>query len=82
MDPVKAQWEAETLKRALSSYSGFCELTGLDKVQRYITSRRVHEIKDWGSFELDSEGLLLQSDLDERQTVRTLCYTYQKMACI
>ncbi|TDZ28348.1 Protein MSN5 [Colletotrichum trifolii] len=68
--PVKAQWENGDLKTALSSYSGFCELMGLDRAKQYLTSHRVHEVNDWGSCELDAEGLALQSELEERQKVR------------
>ena len=65
---MKAQWKNESLKQALSSYSGFCELIRLDKAQNYLARSRVHEA-DWGSVELDAEGLALQSELEERQTV-------------
>lgn len=69
VEPVKAQWRDEGLKRALSSYQGFCEMTGLDKAQRYLANRRVDQISDWGSVELDAEGLALQAELEERQQV-------------
>lgn len=68
-DPVKALWNDDGLKQALSSYAGFCELLGLDRAQRYIAQRRIHEIRDWGSVDLDAEGLALQDDLEERQAV-------------
>lgn len=67
--PVTSSWQNQELKNALSSYSGFCELMALDKAKRYLTSHRVHEVKDWGSCELDAEGLALQSELEERQKV-------------
>lgn len=70
IEPVKNQWKNENLKQALGSYNGFCELLALDKVQKYLTQRRVHEIADWGSTELDAEGLALQAELEHRQTVR------------
>jgi exportin-5 len=53
----------------LSSYAGFCELVGLDKAQRYLAQRRIHEIADWGAAELDAEGLALQAELEQRQSV-------------
>ncbi|KAM6518115.1 karyopherin [Fusarium solani] len=66
IDPVKAQWQNENVRTALKSYSNFCELLGLDKAQNYLASRRAHEISDWGSRELDAEGLALQNELEER----------------
>ncbi|KAF3806160.1 Protein MSN5 [Colletotrichum gloeosporioides] len=70
--PVTSLWQNHELKSALSSYSGFCELMALDKAKRYLMSHRVHEVKDWGSSELDAEGLALQSELEERQKVLPL----------
>ncbi|KAM6478916.1 armadillo-type protein [Trichoderma sp. SZMC 28011] len=66
VEPVKAQWQEENIKSAVKSYSGFCELLGLDKAQAYLVSRQAHNIKDWGSTELDAEGLALQNELEER----------------
>ena len=72
MDPVKSLWNNDSLKQALGSYAGFCELVGLDRAQKYIAQRRIHEIRDWGSVDLDAEGLALQDDLENCQTVRWL----------
>ncbi|KAH8706815.1 armadillo-type protein [Ilyonectria robusta] len=66
IDPVKAQWQTENVRTALESYSNFCEMLGLDKAQAYLANRRAHEIRDWGSHELDAEGLALQAELEER----------------
>lgn len=55
----------------MKSYSGFCELLALDKAQAYLVSRQAQNIQDWGSYELDAEGLALQSELEERLKVRT-----------
>ncbi|KAH7154844.1 armadillo-type protein [Dactylonectria estremocensis] len=66
IDPVKAQWQTENVRTALKSYSSFCEVLGIDKAQAYLVSRRAHEIQDWGSRELDAEGLALQAELEER----------------
>lgn len=69
INPVKDQWKNESLKAALGSYNGFCELLGLDKVQKYLVERRVHGNADWGSTDLDAEGLALQAELEQRQSV-------------
>ncbi|EHK23256.1 uncharacterized protein TRIVIDRAFT_147266 [Trichoderma virens Gv29-8] len=66
VEPVKAQWQEENIKSAVKSYSGFCELLALDKAQAYLVSRQAHSIQDWGSCELDAEGLALQNELEER----------------
>jgi exportin-5 len=69
IEPVKAQWQSDKIKSALKSYSSFCEFLGLDKAQAYLANRRAHEIRDWGSCELDAEGLALQTELEERLKV-------------
>lgn len=46
---------------------------GLDKAQGYIIHKRMHDIQDWGSVELDDEGKALQAELEARQTVSASC---------
>ncbi|KAF3763765.1 hypothetical protein M406DRAFT_65109 [Cryphonectria parasitica EP155] len=72
VEPVKSQWRDDGLKRALESYQGFCEMIGLDKAQRYLASRGVDKIADWGAVELDAEGSTLQAELEERQQMLPL----------
>ncbi|CAK7234107.1 karyopherin [Sporothrix bragantina] len=72
LDPIKAQWRTPELERALSSYSNFTELVGLDKAQQYIARHRIDKVADWGSIELDAEGLALQADLEARQALLPL----------
>ncbi|KAF2997521.1 hypothetical protein E8E14_003090 [Neopestalotiopsis sp. 37M] len=68
VQPIKSQWRNDKLKEALASYSGFCQMMALDKAQEYLARRRVHEVADWGSMELDDEGKALQAEMEERQT--------------
>ncbi|KAK0669753.1 putative importin beta-related nuclear transport receptor [Cercophora samala] len=75
IEPVKNQWKDESLKQALGSYDGFCQLLGLDKAQRYLAQRRIHEVADWGAADLDAEGLALQAELEQRQTMLPLRMT-------
>lgn len=42
---------------------------GLGKVRDYLVSRRVHEIQEWGLYQLDAEGQAIQKELDERVKV-------------
>ena len=64
-------WRNPELGDAVSSFNGFCELLGLNKVKNYLVSRRANEIKDWGSHPLDAEGQAIQKELDERVRVST-----------
>ena len=43
---------------------------GLDKAQKYLAQRQIHQVNDWGAAELDADGLTLQNELEQRQTVR------------
>ncbi|KAI6625150.1 hypothetical protein MCOR07_003075 [Pyricularia oryzae] len=72
INPVLSQWSNPALGQALSSYSNFCESMALDKAQRYLASKEVHKIADWGAVPLDAEGLALQAELEERQTMLPL----------
>lgn len=67
--PVQQLWQDPALSEAVSSFGGFCELLGLTKVRDYLAARRVHEIRDWGSYQLDLEGQAIQKELDERVKV-------------
>ncbi|KAA8913607.1 armadillo-type protein [Sphaerosporella brunnea] len=64
--PVKQSWVDPGLTEALASFEGFCRLLGLDRVQDYLVSRRVHEMEDFSQFTLDAEGQALQSELAEK----------------
>ncbi|KAL8405067.1 hypothetical protein RB594_009812 [Gaeumannomyces avenae] len=86
INPVKALWNNEGLQQALSSYTGFCELMALDKAQQYLVRKEVHKIADWGSVQLDAEGLALQAELEERHgmlplrpTKTFLTYSVEKL---
>ncbi|KAK5653569.1 hypothetical protein OQA88_8831 [Cercophora sp. LCS_1] len=75
IDPVKDRWRDQSLQQSLSSFDGFCQIMGLDKAQAYLAQRRIHEIQDWGSTELDEVGLALQNELEQRQTMLPLRIT-------
>ena len=72
IQPVEQLWQNPELSDAISSFSGFCKLLGLDKVKDYLVSRRAHEIQDWGLHQLDAEGQAIQMELDERVRVCNL----------
>jgi exportin-5 len=67
--PVKQLWQNPELDGALSSFNGFCELLGIGKVRNYLVSRRVHEVSDWSTMQLDDEGQAMQAELNERVKV-------------
>lgn len=68
--PVQQLWQNSEMEAAIASFGGFCELLGLDKVRNYLVSRHVHQIQDWGLYQLDAEGQAIQKELDERIKVR------------
>lgn len=72
IDPVKKLWQNEGMNQALSSFSGFSNMLGLSQVRDYLVSRRVHEIEEWGMYQLDDEGRSIQKELELRLKVRHL----------
>ncbi|OAR05916.1 hypothetical protein LLEC1_04088 [Akanthomyces lecanii] len=80
IEPVKAQWQTEKIKSAVASYAGFCEQLALDKAQNYLARKQADKIQDWGSHELDAEGLTLQSEMEERIKVLPLRATKSFLA--
>lgn len=64
--PVKQGWVEPNITESLQTFQGFCGLLGLDRVQEYLTVRRVHQIPDFSKHPLDSEGQTLQNDLTEK----------------
>ncbi|GAP89848.1 putative nuclear import and export protein [Rosellinia necatrix] len=81
LDPIRDQWQDPRLKQSLNSHASFCELMGLDKAQGYVIRKRMHEIQDWGSVELDEEGKALQTELEARQTNLPLRLTKSFLTC-
>ncbi|KAI6709497.1 hypothetical protein JHW43_007995 [Diplocarpon mali] len=81
VNPVKQLWQNPELDQALNSFVGFSDLLGLSKVKDYLASRRVHEIEDWGSYQLDSEGQSIQKELEERLKALPLRTTKALLAC-
>jgi exportin-5 len=66
INPVQQLWQNTEMHQGLASFGGFCDLLGLGRVRDYLVSRRVHEVEDWGLFQLDAEGQSIQKELDER----------------
>lgn len=79
--PVKQGWSDPNLTEALRSFQGFCQLLGLDKVQEYLISRRVHEIPDFSNHPLDTEGQALQNELTEKFKVWLHHHVFKNSWC-
>lgn len=79
--PVKQLWQNPALDTAVSSFDGFNKLLGLDKVREYLVARQVHKITEWGSFNLDDEGIAIQNELSERVKALPLRATKSFLAC-
>jgi len=66
---VQQLWKNPEMDEALSTFGGFCELMGLTKIRDYLVTRRVHDVQEWGMYQLDAEGQGIQKELDERVKV-------------
>jgi len=69
INPVQQLWQNPQMDEAISSFPGFCDILGLSKIRDYLVTRRVHEIDEWGLYQLDAEGQAIQKELDERLKV-------------
>jgi len=69
INPVQQLWQNSEMDEAISSFTGFCELLGLSQVRDYLVTRHVHDIDDWGLYQLDAQGQAMQKDLEERLKV-------------
>lgn len=79
IDPVLQVWRSPELGASVSSFAGFCDLLGLNKVQNYLMSHRVNEIQNWAQYTLDADGQSIQAELEERLKV---CRSFQSgLAC-
>ncbi|EPE34431.1 ARM repeat-containing protein [Glarea lozoyensis ATCC 20868] len=81
IDPVQQLWLNPALETSISTFPGFCDLLGLNKVQQYLTSHRVHEIQNWAQYTLDPEGQAIQAELEERLKALPLRTTKSFLAC-
>ncbi|KAI1264540.1 ARM repeat-containing protein [Xylariaceae sp. FL1019] len=81
LEPINIQWREPRLKQSLASHAGFCELMALDKAQEYVARKRLDQISDWGSVELDEEGQALQAELEARQGALPLRLTKSFLTC-
>jgi exportin-5 len=66
LSPIRSAWQNPQLAQSLSSYSGFCQMMNLDRVQEYLVSRRVMDYEDWSQCPLDAEGQALQASLNDK----------------
>lgn len=79
--PLTNAWGSAELTNSLSGFNSFCTLLGLDKVQEYMITNRVHEIKDFSGHQLDHHALALQADLQEKFRVLPIRSTKAFITC-
>ncbi|RPB21450.1 hypothetical protein L211DRAFT_435819 [Terfezia boudieri ATCC MYA-4762] len=79
--PLTSAWGSAELTNSLSRFDSFCALLGLDKVQEYMITNRVHEIKDFSAHQLEQHALALQADLQEKFRVLPIRSTKAFITC-
>jgi hypothetical protein len=86
MEPVRTAWQNEEFRSMSSSFNGFCELLGLEKVGPYMQSKQAAGIEDWSAVPLDTVGKDIQGELARRFQVCTprdfvyMLFSYLKTA--
>ncbi|KAF8866294.1 hypothetical protein BDZ45DRAFT_668118 [Acephala macrosclerotiorum] len=81
INPVQQLWQNPEMDTAISSFSGFCNLLGLNKVTDFLVNRRVHEIDEWQYYQLDAEGQAMQKELEDRLKALPLRTTKSFLSC-
>ena len=70
VQPLIQEWQSPELSTALNSFSGFCDLLGLNGLSQYFESRNLHQVSDWPGYPLDEEGKVLQAQIQNALEVR------------
>jgi exportin-5 len=63
IQPVVDIWQDPQLTEALSTFSGFCSVVGLEGLPDYLSTQRYASVQDWPSQPLDQEGKARQTDV-------------------
>lgn len=66
IEPVRQAWQNEEFKNLASSFSGFCQLLGLEEVGPYMQTREAQKMPDWGAVPLDETGKGIQEQMTKR----------------
>lgn len=71
MGPVRNAWQNAEFRDMSSTFTGFCELLGFEKVGPYMQSKDAARIEEWTSIHLDDLGKGIQEQMTKRFQVRT-----------
>jgi exportin-5 len=66
IQPVVDIWQDPQLTEALSTFSGFCSVVGLEGLPEYLSTQRYASVQDWPSQPLDQEGKARQTDVQTK----------------
>ncbi|KAK2745216.1 hypothetical protein FQN55_006341 [Onygenales sp. PD_40] len=66
IEPIRVSWGNEEFKQVSSSFGGFCQMLGLDRVWPYLQAKQAQKIEDWSVISLDDEGKNIQSDMSAK----------------
>lgn len=68
--PIRNSWMDDQFKRTVTTFPGFCEAFGLDRVWRYLEAREVWKVPDWATIPLDEEGQKMRDEIGATFSVR------------
>jgi exportin-5 len=74
LEPVRQSWQNEEFRNAASSFNGFCQLLGLERVGPYMQARQAQKLENWSSVVLDDEGVAIQQEMTKKFHVREPYY--------
>ncbi|OCK81321.1 ARM repeat-containing protein [Lepidopterella palustris CBS 459.81] len=66
LSTVKEAWQADEFTKSLLSFPSFCEMLGMGRLPEFFSIHNFHNIQDWSTQALDSEGQAMQTNILER----------------
>lgn len=66
LEPISVAWQDDEFRRLSSSFEGFCNMLGLERVGPYMQAKQAQKLADWSSISLDNEGKLVQEEMTKK----------------
>ncbi|EEH39559.2 hypothetical protein PAAG_08828 [Paracoccidioides lutzii Pb01] len=66
IEPIRQSWSNVEFKRSSTTFEGFCQILGLDRIWPYLERLQAQNIEDWLAIPLDEEGKKIQAHMTSK----------------
>lgn len=66
VEPIRQAWQNEEFKSISSSFNGFCQMLGVERVGPYMQAKEAQKLEDWSAVPLDEEGKRIQEEMSAK----------------